>query len=159
MTLTQPQIDELKQMIAAALHNLYDYDFSLIERKANERSIAFRFGLYFSQILTESSFGSDNDLTIDFDYNRNGYAVKGMQGFSKSHGVYPDIILHHRGYNDKNILVIEFKGIWNNNNTTRNADIIKLKGFTHIEENDYHYGLGAFIDLAFSLNDCATEYF
>ncbi|HUN04938.1 MAG TPA: hypothetical protein PLS00_18990, partial [Niabella sp.] len=104
MVLTQNQTAEIKGAIASALERVYSQDFSLIQREAHERSIAFRFGLYFSEIISFTSFGDDEELTIDFDYNRNGEGVKDMEGFSLSHGVYPDIILHRRGFNNKNVV-------------------------------------------------------
>ncbi len=159
MTLTKNQIYELKVMIIDTMQLLYYHDISLIQRQANERSIAFRFGLYFSKRKLQSSFAEDPDLTIDFDYNRNLDQVKNMEGFSDTHGVYPDIILHHRGYNDKNILVLEFKGIWNRNNKARRDDFRKLTEFTHPNRNDYQYGLGVFIDLGYDLDSCNFTYF
>ena len=159
MVLTQPQITELTTAINAALSRLYQRDGSLIERQVNERSVAFRFGLYFNETIRETSFYTDNDLTIDFDYNRNIGEVKRMEGFSRTHGVYPDIILHHRGFNDKNILVIEFKGFWNNNNGERHRDYRKLVEFTHPQRNDYQYGFGVFVNLGQTLENCQFTYF
>ncbi|MBV5284057.1 MAG: hypothetical protein JZU53_16665 [Paludibacter sp.] len=158
MTLTPEQITELKDMIDRALQKLYDTDSSLIERHAHERSIAFRFGLYFASFLPTSSFAGD-DITVDFDYNRNGENAKLMEGFHPIHGVFPDVILHHRGYNDINILVIEFKGGWNNDRAGRNSDIRKLIEFTHQQRNDYQYGLGAFVDLNSTYTNTHITYF
>ncbi len=155
MILNEYQISEIKGAISSALAHVYAKDFSLIKRRVHERSIAFRFGLYFSDILKQTSFGFDNELTIDFDYNRNQDNVKNMQGFNPVHGVLPDIILHHRGENDKNVVVIEFKGCWNGN---RN-DHQKLCGFTHQIENDYHYGLGVFIRLGATMDECQFTYY
>lgn len=159
MILSLDHITELKVMILDTIQSLYKHDGSLIQRQANERSIAFRFGLYFNENIRTSSFAEDPDLTIDFDYNRNLDNVKNMHGFNDRHGVYPDIILHHRGFNDKNVIVIEFKGIWNRNNRARRADFRKLIEFTHPERNDYQYGLGVFIDLGNDLDGCTFTYF
>lgn len=159
MILKEEQIIELKTIVNRAIGSLYRYDISLMERRANERSIAFRFGLYFNETIRTSSFAEDPDLTIDFDYNRNLDQIKNMQGFNDTHGVYPDIILHHRGFNDKNMLVIEFKGIWNRNNRARRDDFRKLIEFTHPDRNDYQYGLGVFVDLSYDLGGCSFTYF
>ncbi|MFB9080008.1 hypothetical protein ACFFLS_08955 [Flavobacterium procerum] len=155
MVLTKNQTTEIKGAIASALEKVYALDFSLIERHAHERSCAFRFGLYFSEIVARTSFGVDNELTIDFDYNRNHRNVKNMKGFNTKHGIFPDIILHHRGFNDKNIAVIEFKGHW----TRNERDDEKLRGFTSQEANDYHYGIGVFIRLATTLDTCEIVYY
>ena len=155
MTLNENQIVEIKIAIKEALAIVYGPDFSLIERRAHERSVAFRFGLYFSEIITKTSFGKDAELTIDFDYNRNLENVKNMIGFNPIHGIFPDIILHHRGFNDKNIVVIEFKGHWSGNG----KDDQKLRGFTNQELNDYNYGLGVFIRLNHNLENCEIVYY
>jgi hypothetical protein len=159
MNLMEDQIIELKTIVNSTIGSLYRYDISLMERRANERSIAFRFGLYFNETIRASSFAQDPDLTIDFDYNRNLDNVKNMHGFNDRHGVYPDIILHHRGFNDKNIFVIEFKGIWNRNVDDRKRDFTKLIEFTHPDRNDYQYGLGVFIDLGYDFDGCRFTYF
>lgn len=155
MILTENQRAEIKQAITSALERVYTDDLSLIEREAHERSIAFRFGLYFTEAVTQTSFGEDDELTIDFDYNRNQDNVKNMDGFNPIHGVLPDIILHHRGHNDKNVVVIEFKGYWSGNGN----DHEKLCGFTHQELNDYQYGLGVFIRLEKSMGECVMIYY
>jgi hypothetical protein len=159
MNLKEEQIIELKTIVNRAIGSLYRYDISLMERQANERSIAFRFGLYFNETLRASSFAEDPDLTIDFDYNRNLDNVKNMHGFNDTHGVYPDIILHHRGFNDKNVVVIEFKGSWNRKRRARRDDFRKLIEFTHQDRNDYQYGLGVFVDLGYDLDGCSFTYF
>ena len=155
MQLTKNQTIEIKRAIVTAIEKVYRFDNSLINRLVHERSIAFRFGLYFFDTIAQTSFGTDEELTIDFDYNRNQYSVKDMIGFNQKHGVFPDIILHHRGFNDKNIVVIELKGQL----TDKGRDDEKLIGFTHQLKNDYHYGLGVFIRLGNSLNDCEYTYY
>jgi hypothetical protein len=155
MVLSDNQTAEIKGAIASALERVYSNDLSLIERRAHERSIAFRFGLYFSATIAQTSFGKDIQLIIDLEYNRNQNNVKNMAGFNPRHGVFPDVILHHRGFNDKNIVVIEFKGYWND----QGGDDAKLRGFTHQQENDYHYGLGVFIQLREALNECLFKYY
>lgn len=155
MILTNNQTAEIKGAIASALERVYRQDFSLIERRAHERSISFRFGLYFSEIIEFTSFGDDDELTIDFDYNRNGEGVKDMEGFSLNHGVYPDIILHRRDFNNKNVVALEFKGHW----TANGRDEEKLIGFTHPTRNNYQYGLGLFIHLGRTLDECELVYY
>lgn len=155
MILTDNQTAEIKGAIATALQRVYSQDNSLIERRAHERSIAFRFGLYFSEIIKQTSFGDDDELIIDAEYNRNLFNAKNMQGFNAPQGILPDIILHHRGFNDKNIVVIEFKGHWSGNG----RDDEKLRGFTNQEINDYNYGLGVFIRLNTTLDNCEIVYY
>jgi len=58
MILTNNQTAEIKGAIASALERVYSQDFSLIERRAHERSIAFRFGLYFSENIQKLKLAS-----------------------------------------------------------------------------------------------------
>jgi len=155
MVLNYNQTLEIKGAIAAALERVYIHDFSLIERQAHEKSISFRFGLNFSEIIEKTSFGNDTDLTIDAEYNRNQLNAKNMNGFDAPQGIMPDIILHHRDFNDKNIVVIEFKGHW----ARIGRDDEKLRGFTHQILNDYHFGLGVFIRLGPTLDECALTFY
>lgn len=155
MILTANQTQEIKGAIASTLERVYSQDISLIERRAHERSISFRFGLYFSEIIKQTSFGDDDELIIDAEYNRNLFNAKNMLGFQAAQGIFPDIIFHHRGFNDKNIVVIEFKGHWSG----KGRDDEKLRGFTHETANDYRYGLGIFIRLCPTLNECEITYY
>jgi hypothetical protein len=159
MVLTPDQITELKEIIHTSLTSLYHEDEFLIDVRANERSIAFRFGLYFMESIADSSFASDNELSIDFDYNRKELGTKLMTGFSSTHGIFPDIILHKRNSAEKNVVVIEFKGRWSNNNRARSRDFLKLQGFTDQESNGYSYGLGVFVDIGRTLEECSYTYF
>ena len=58
-------------------------------------------------------------------------------------GVRPDLLIHKRGDNTKNLLVVEFKGWWNK---SKNRDEDKLKSLTS-PCDEYHYLLGAFVRL------------
>ena len=102
------EITELKELLNKALQRLYENDMSLIERRANERAITFRFGVYLEELVKKSSF---KELNVDAEYNRNGTSTKSTD--SNPHGTYPDILLHQRETNDENKLVLEFKCYWN----------------------------------------------
>ena len=141
MTLTQTQIDELKTLVTNALDMLYQHDSNLILNAVNERSVVFRFGLYFNELLKTSSFSVYN---LDCEYNRNLGVPKRTINFQN--GVIPDVLLHRRNSNDENVLVLEFKAYWNNAN--RKVDIKKIQDFTsQAEDNIYKYGLGGVIEL------------
>lgn len=116
----------IKRLIEKALDKLYKEDYnSLIclnhKKHVGERACVFRFGIYFSQILKrEKQFKGYN---LDCEYNRNYDDPK-----RKNNGdlIIPDIILHERGNNDNNIVVIEFKGWWSDVKSQKD-DIYKLK--------------------------------
>ena len=57
--------------------------------------------------------------------------------------VYPDVILHKRGSNDDNILIIEFKTYWNDNQYN---DYAKIKEFTDLSGRyAFHNGMAILI--------------
>ncbi len=76
------------------------------------------------------------------EYNKNGNHSKCIP--SKPNGAKPDLILHSRGNNDSNVLVIKFKGWWNGN--SRSIDRNKILDFTN-PEGGYIYGLGILVEL------------
>ena len=107
----------LKYLIEQSLDCLYANDKDLLERKVAERDITHRFAHYFENNIAGTIVAEYN---VDCEDNRDGYGIKQVNG----NYVYPDFILHKRGCNDNNILIIEFKTWWNSEN---NADIDKIK--------------------------------
>lgn len=117
---------EVKQLVNSALYKVYKHDEYLPsdwkgEIKSNtfnhvgERSIVFRFAHYAQNLINESNSKYLKSLNVDCEYNRNFSSPKGLPGFRN--GTYPDFIIHQRGNNDINILMIEFKGWWSNKST------------------------------------------
>ena len=132
--------------IKESLIDLYEHDNYLIwinrpkhrdrnrhqEDHVGERAIVFRFGHYLQNRLDlDHDFRGYN---LDCEYNRNGLRQKEVYG----RATYPDMILHRRGSNNHNIMVIEFKGYWNNN---REYDEKKIRGFTN-DNGEYKYSVG-----------------
>ncbi|MCF6268640.1 MAG: hypothetical protein L3J41_02920 [Melioribacteraceae bacterium] len=101
-------MDEILDMVKAALARIYDAHIYLIENRVSERSIVFWFGVYLRELLKETEFET---LDLDLEYNRNFQRAKRTRNFPR--GTYPDFILHRRGSNDENLLIIEFKPWWN----------------------------------------------
>lgn len=137
----------LKSAVENALNELYKKDHYLIinhprgnasDYHVSERGIVFRFGIYLQKILDGSLF---KDYNIDVEYNRNMYEKKRLPSFTN--GTFPDLILHMRGSNEHNILILEFKTWWNNNTAD---DSEKIKEF--MDKNGvYRYKMGACIVL------------
>ncbi len=128
--------DELFFCIDNSLREVYLNHYYLIEKKVHERSIVFWFGIYFYQCLQKTIY---KECDLDFEYNKNLDNVKRTETFLN--GTYPDLILHKRGTNEDNILVLEFKPWWNNNSS---RDIEKLKDFLN-QDGEYRYKFGAFV--------------
>lgn len=99
-----------------------------------ERSIVFRFAYYLQNLIAMDAELKCFDL--DCEYNRNGVECKGLPSFPN--GTYPDLIIHKRGSNDYNLLVMEFKTYWNDN---REDDKKKIKEFVD-PLGEYKYRLG-----------------
>lgn len=58
---------------------------------------------------------------------------------NRQHGSYPDLILHERGTNNNNFLVIEFKTWWDSN---QDDDKNKIEDFCDpLGEYRYKYGV------------------
>jgi len=172
MSFREVQFDCFNELIVPALDSFYaePRDQDLIARNASERAIVANIyskaNAFFTQ-KKEANQGLD-DLVIDIEYNRNGEGSKEVFGkcdfcnkqdcfIKQRHHQYttssPDMIIHHRGFNDNNQVVIEFKKVRNRDNRERCDDKAKLIYFTcqrpfpdHEDEN-YQYRIGFFIDL------------
>lgn len=142
MVLNLEQRQSIIGGVDAAVARLYANDPELINRRGMERSIAFRFGLYFNDAIRDIPWINALGLTLDLEYNKNGLHPK--RTTRRPLGVQPDLILHRREQNEHNLLVIEFKGWWNN--YSREIDRIKLEDFVH-QEGEYRYGIGILIEI------------
>ncbi|MDC7286987.1 hypothetical protein NXH76_04175 [Blautia schinkii] len=135
---------EIIKCLEAAGKDLYSFDKDLIndngviDRHAHERSICFRFGLYFHKYIDSNKFLKGYDL--DAEYNRDIEGIKRLD--YRPNGCYPDLILHKRGSNESNILIIECKGWWAGKKDI-DDDIDKIKGF--LQSDRYKYMLGLLI--------------
>ena len=144
MEITKTEID-LDYLIRTALSLLYKNDKYLIDIRANERCIVFRFGYYFQTLLSMHCEYKGYDL--DLEYNRDGEDPK--KTINYQNGIYPDVILHKRGNNKDNLLVMEFKGHWNDEGQEKdkskihdlmnpNGEYKYKNGYTVLlEENDF----------------------
>ena len=111
-----------------------------------ERAIVFRFAHYLQNFIDkEETFKSYN---LDCEYNRNGLKNKSLPSFPN--GTYPDVILHKRGSNDKNLLVMEFKTYWNKN---QSDDRIKIQEFTD-QKGNYKFLYGITVLITKKICDC-----
>jgi len=128
----------LLSLVEKALVEVYAHQEYLIENRVSERSIVFWFGVYFHDLLRETEYAVYN---LDVEYNRNLRDMKRTEHFRR--GTYPDLILHERGCNKSNILVIEFKTWWNRQ---QSKDIQKIKDFTD-SNGEYNFQTGLFIEL------------
>ena len=103
---------KIKQSIRDAILSFYENENHLINVNANERSVTHQIALYLSRQNTFRGFD------VDCEYNRNIDITKRLDlkdpddvstAVLVSKTVYPDIIIHKRGNNDSNLVVLEAK--------------------------------------------------
>jgi hypothetical protein len=158
--------NDVKKTLKSYIEKLYRNDGYLIEHDVSERAIAHKLAEYL-----QSSF---KDYNVDCEYNRNiergprhtkSISVvrqiyrKEIKNINSSRidedtyaekvtevTAYPDIIIHRRGSNEKNLLIIEIK----KSNSGRNDDYDheKLRAFTSRDSPDgYAYIHGVFMKI------------
>lgn len=172
MSFRDIHLDCFREIIVPALDLFYaePRDQDLIVRNVSERAIVANIYSKANAFFTQNKETNQelDDLVIDIEYNRNGENSKEVFGkcdfcnkqdcfIKQRHLQYttssPDMIIHHRGFNDNNQVVFEYKKVSNRNNKERDDDKAKLIYFTcqqpfqdHENEN-YQYRIGFFIDL------------
>ena len=129
------------QAVLSALECLLREDAHLLKADVNERSISHRFGMYL-----QSQFPKHH---VDCEYNRDGIEPKRIGPIdlhpdvddTEGKTVFPDIIVHVRGTDKKNYLVIEFKK--STSKVNRGIDRRKLTGY----KRDLKYEFALFVEL------------
>ncbi len=141
--------DEVERRVRRAIDRLMERDEHLLTHDVNERSISHRLAMYLQEEFSKCD--------VDCEYNRNEYEQKRLDLLrhrvrpdeipeevpiedTEARTVYPDIIVHRRGSNTENILVIEIK----KTTSTRNneLDLAKLQAF---REAPYNYSFGLYL--------------
>ncbi len=159
---------EIEKLVNQSLSDLYNNDSFLLKNDVCERSITHRLAIYLQNNISKLRDTAINRLDVDCEYNRNKpgelYAPKKLifdtEELCKQVAInfgqqsekllevscYPDIIVHRRGDNDSNLLVIEVKK--ESSQIKDSHDINKLKAFTKKDNyNKYDYSYGVFIKL------------
>ncbi len=138
---TKQDFDSIRRAVLRSISQLQERDHSLLKDGANERSISHKLGCYLSRELP--------DWGVDCEYNRDhhdervlakklGIRAQSIRSDDTSGTtVYPDIVVHQRGTNDNNWLVVEIKKDANEQGAQQ--DKAKLEKF--VEQLHYKYGL------------------
>jgi len=136
--------DELERIVKFSLKKFRSVDKKLLEIKVNERTITHKLAVYLQQNFPE--------FNVDCEYNRLEDKVKKIElpkdkinwDDTEAKTVFPDIIIHKRGIQEDNLLVIEVKKSSNINS----GDFDRMKLHTFLQEPySYAYGLFLRIDL------------
>ena len=141
-----------------ALRAFFCKDNDLLCRDANERSITHKFAEHL-----QSQF---EHLKVDCEYNRHGDDAKRLASILRPEDigtdctdaktVYPDIIVHKRGCDCSNALVIEVK---KSNGRDTNLDKRKLRMFTSpFNPEEFHYGYSLGMLLVFDVGQQRLEH-
>ena len=129
---THQKIEDFRFALTKALIEFRNYDLSLLERDVNERAISHQIGCYLKNEFS--------DPNVDCEYNRLGNKPKNS---SDGELILPDIVIHRRGVNEKNLLVIEIK---KSTNRDIEPDKKKLLDLTKID-GKFQYQLGLLLIL------------
>jgi hypothetical protein len=156
---------QIERRLNSAIDILRIKDSYLLEHNVSERAITHKLAEYLQYVI-------GNSLNVDCEYNRN---IEDISNSKKIHilaseieefrnlrnrssnvidfcgddylevSVLPDIIVHIRGKNSNNILVIEVKK--STSSISRDYDFKKLKCYTDdiSEANNLKYKFGAFV--------------
>lgn len=120
----------------------------ILENDLNERTISHKLAEYLQKYF--------QDYNVDCEYNRmlqnEKYDTKRLHldndiqeirpDDDKGKTVFPDIVIHKRGVNDDNLLVVEMKKKDNCLNDAKQFDFKKLKAFTA----QLKYKLGIYLE-------------
>lgn len=140
-----PSFNNIKKYVELALKKFGKNDIKLLEYSIDEYAYSHHIANYLNENF--STFGYD----VDCDYNKEGKAGEVKKGNEdlqnleinnrrkQKKGLRPDIIIHERGVNDNNLLIIEIKKLQAKNRDKEN-DREKLKKFTK-SPLKYKYGL------------------
>lgn len=126
--------DDIESRVHRAIEELRKHDGHLLDVDASEWSITHHLAVYLQQEF--------EDWKVDTEYNRDDHDIKRLPNLPDvtRDNVLPDIIVHKRGTNDNNLLVIEVKKMGCGHNL---GDEKKLAEFTKpLEENGLSYRWG-----------------
>jgi hypothetical protein len=132
--------EEIKARLEKAVTWFMDDQKQLLELDVNERAL----GATLAHLFVRELFPHHK---VDAEYNRVGLDGRPkrlnlpIECGGENTPVYPDIVVHHRGDNEENILVVEIKKT--TNRQSRRCDLIKLEAYR--EQLRYH--IGAFVEL------------
>ena len=146
--------DDIERIIRSCLQKLRKQDKYLLDKKVNERTITHKLAEYLQEQFLE--------FNVDCEYNRFDEIPKKLElptdkvnwNDTEAKTVFPDIIVHKRGTQKNNLLVIEIKKSSNSN--PGNFDRKKLKAFI---KDPYNYRFGLFLRIDLDDEDDCLEWF
>ena len=142
-----PREDEVKEAdvksrLKEALCRLWQKDKYLLEKNVHEKSITSKLEDYLRE-----HFSPEYD--VDAEYNRDGNSIKRLSPQNEPVIVVPDVIVHRRGCNSRNLLVIEMKKKSPNQDGV-DWDRRRIEAFC--EQQHLRYSFGALVEV-----ECGTK--
>ena len=160
--------DEVKGKVKCCLQKLRRQDKDLLNRNVNERTITHKLAEYLQEHFPEFS--------VDCEYNRDRNYIKRIRNErdrskeianlsnielakliwenKEADTIYPDIVVHKRGTQENNLLIIEVKKSSNPN--TGASDKEKIE---ELMKRPYNYKLGLFLRIDLDGENDILEWF
>ncbi|URJ44464.1 MULTISPECIES: hypothetical protein [Paenibacillus] len=160
------QLSDVKQRVDKAITKLFERDLYLLINDLNERTIVHKYAIYLQEQFSEYDVDCEYNKNADEDKNKKMiYIVEKeyrkikriKREFSAdiiqddieymALSIFPDIIVHKRGENLRNHLIVEIKKSTNNNLHEKAFDLKKLECYTDkLRHNKLAYEFGVFIE-------------
>jgi hypothetical protein len=157
-------IEQIIQNLNSGISTLLNKESENFKRGLNELNISTHLGIYltslFSDYDVDNEYNGDIDKPNDrkaLDIAKNRILEIGRKTNSKdNYKISPEIIIHKRGSNKSNLVVIEIKKD-THHQSDKNYDLIKLKHLTiDYSGNHYNYRLG--VAIVFGTKENAGKY-
>jgi hypothetical protein len=126
----------IQRIVNAALLELYQKDYVLLQHDIHENTIAHKLACYLQ--------GYFPSINVDFEYNGNIFNQVNERKQIDGGNVKPDIVVHERLSNEKNILIVEIKKT--SNDSDGQDDRNRLMHCTS-NECSFKYRFGLFVRL------------
>lgn len=158
------RLELVKSKLHEALSSLRRNDLYILEKDGSERSIAHCLATYLAVLFPQHDVDCEYNVNIESDSGRKEIDMLRyeLEQFNRRIGhrrsfdfeddtyysvsVYPDIIVHKRGRNDANLIVLELKK--STTNIGSGFDELKLKRYTVANfPRSLRYTFGVFIDI------------
>ncbi len=128
---------QVKQIIDSAIAKLIENDAELLDINVSERALMFHLARYIHE-LTPVEFNVDCEYNRHLKDPKSLLFAKNASGVDAGHKVLPDILIHIRNSDEKNLLVIEIK----KPEVNFDEDIKRLKAF---KKEPYSYTFAALV--------------
>ena len=165
--------EEIKNKFKIALDILKENDCFLLHHDVSERSIAHKFAQYLTVLFPGHDVDCEYNSNVEVDSRKKYIGL--LKDIAAQYGllrkdeqdaeivyrnVFPDIIVHKRGLNDHNLLIVELKK--STSNISCDYDIEKLRRYTSPEYDNtlnYSFGVLLYLGIADKLGNDRIQWF